>query len=89
MELTEKVICPYHGVIKEVYIQKQDFVAEKDVLFKIELNQNCELKWIYSGIQGIVSSLNVNIGGRVTSGMVMASIKAPNSRIITSNFAQE
>jgi biotin carboxyl carrier protein len=75
MELKEKVICPYNGVIKKIYINKKDFVVEKDVLFEIELDQNSELKWIYSGIRGTVSSLAIGKGEEVISGMVLASIK--------------
>jgi biotin carboxyl carrier protein len=75
MELKEKVICPYDGVIKKIYINKKDFVVEKDVLFEIELTQNRELKWICSGIRGTVSSLAIGKGEEVLSGMVLASIK--------------
>lgn len=48
---------------------------EKDVLFEIEIYHNPEYKWIYSGIRGIVSSLDISKGEKVYSGRVIASIK--------------
>ncbi|MGC4377673.1 biotin/lipoyl-containing protein [Fictibacillus sp. Mic-4] len=70
----EIVPCPSYGVVEEIIVQPGDRIYEWEPLFTIKKIQG-SLEQITVGVSGIVDSLKVKKGDKVTPGTVLATIK--------------
>ncbi|MGO4886226.1 hypothetical protein ACJ2A9_00580 [Anaerobacillus sp. MEB173] len=68
------VVSPFKGTVEKIFIKQNSYIYEWEKLFLIKTIEG-NLQEVSIGASGIITSLYVNEGDKVTSDMILAYLK--------------